>query len=451
MNIVFLFSDEHAASSMGNSGHSVVRTPNLDRLAEKSYTFDNAYCNSPLCTPSRLSMLTGRYPHQIEAWDLGVIADQRRHQTWGHHLGQADYRTVLCGRTHFNGSDRLMGFGHRLLDDLPKWHRSSGRPPARRPNERRSSNSHVTECGLGNHAHTVYDRQVTDLALDFLKQEAASASKQPFLLYCGYMHPHFPLIAPAEFLADYDPNTLELPSTWDRPLDYQHPVIQHLRWAWRNEVPPPESIVRCALASYYALVSALDAQVGRIVNAIDNSPLADNTVIIYTSDHGEMAGHQGIWQKQCFYQPAVQVPLMLRLPANRTETGRVSQNVSLLDILPTLLDLAGRSADLPGRSLLDIARHEADRIDRPVFAEYHHMGMLNAGFMLKKGCHKLCYYVGHSPQLFDLSTDPTESHNLAGTSSLVAKMEAELRLICDPEQVDRQAKVDQARRRSALS
>ena len=164
-----------------------------------------------------------------------------------------------------------------------------------------------------------------------------------------------------------------------------------------------------------------------------------------------MAGHQGIWQKQCFYQPAVQVPLMLRLPANRAETGRVSQNVSLLDILPTLLDLAGRSADLPGRSLLDIARHEADRIDRPVFAEYHHMGMLNAGFMLKSGCHKLCYYVGHSPQLFDLSTDPTESHNLAENSNLVAKMEAELRLICDPEQVDRQAKADQARRRSALS
>ena len=84
MNIVFLFSDEHAASAMGNSGHSVVRTPNLDRLAEKSYTFDNVYCNSPLCTPSRLSMLTGRYLHQIEAWDLGVIADQRRHQTWGY-------------------------------------------------------------------------------------------------------------------------------------------------------------------------------------------------------------------------------------------------------------------------------------------------------------------------------------------------------------------------------
>ena len=199
------------------------------------------------------------------------------------------------------------------------------------------------------------------------------------------------------------------------------------------------------------MVSALDSQIGRIVNAIDSSPLADNTVIIYTSDHGEMAGHQGIWQKQCFYQPSVQIPLMLRLLANYSETGRVSQNVSLLDILPTLLDLAEESADLPGCSLLNIARNQDNRIDRPVFAEYHHMGMLNAGFMLKKGLHKLCYYVGHSPQLFDLRTDPTESYNLASKSNLVSKMVAELRLICNPEEVDRQAKADQVRRQSVLS
>ena len=153
---------------MGNSGHSVVRTPNLDRLAEKKLI--------PLTTPTA----TARYP--------------------------------------------------RLLDDLPKWHRSSGRPPARSPNKRRNSNSHVT-LAITLVPPTI-GRQATDLALDFLKQEATSASKQPFLLYCGYMRPHFPLIAPAEFLADYDPNTFELPSTWNCPLDYQHPVIQHLRWAW---------------------------------------------------------------------------------------------------------------------------------------------------------------------------------------------------------------------------
>ena len=109
MNIVFLFSDEHAGAVMGNSGHPVVQTPHLDRLSEQSYTFDNAYCNSPICTPSRLSLLTGRYPHQIEAWDLGAILE-RQYPTCGDHLTEAGYETVLCGRTHFNGTDRLLGF-----------------------------------------------------------------------------------------------------------------------------------------------------------------------------------------------------------------------------------------------------------------------------------------------------------------------------------------------------
>ena len=172
MNIVFLFSDEHAGSVMGNSGHPVVQTPHLDRLADQSYTFDNAYCNYPICTPSRLSMLTGRYPHQIEAWDLGAIAD-RRYETWGDHLTEADYETVLCGRTHFNGTDRLLGFSHRLLDDLHRWRHTTGRPPRRTSDARRGSNSHVAECGPGDHEHTRYDRNVTDLAVDFLREKAS--------------------------------------------------------------------------------------------------------------------------------------------------------------------------------------------------------------------------------------------------------------------------------------
>ena len=151
------------------------------------------------------------------------------------------------------------------------------------------------------------------------------------------MHPHFPLIAPPEFFSQYDPDTFELPATWNEPLASQHPIIQHHRWAWRNDIPPPESVVRCALASYYRarFISPM-RKFGKILQAIDTSPLREKTVVIYTSDHGEMAGHHGIWQKQCFYEPAVRVPLMLRLPSG--ERRRVAQNVSLVDVLPTLLE-----------------------------------------------------------------------------------------------------------------
>jgi choline-sulfatase len=452
MNIVFLFSDEHTGSVMGNSGHPVVRTPYLDRLAEQSYAFDNAYCNSPICTPSRLSLLTGRFPHQIGAWDLGAIAD-RQYQTWGDYLTEAGYETILCGRTHFNGTDRRLGFSDRLLDDLPRWRNATGRPPRRTPDERRGSNSHVAECGPGEHEHTKYDQNAANLAVDFLHEKAASPDDKPFLLYCGFMHPHFPLIAPPEFFSRYDPDTLELPATWNEPLESQHPIIQHHRWAWRNDIPPPEAVVRCALASYYALVSSLDAQVEKILQAIDTTLLRENTLVIYTSDHGEMAGHHGIWQKQCFYEPAVKVPLMLRLPSG--ETGRVAQNVSLVDVLPTLLEVAGveMPPDLPGDSLLRIARHQANETTRAVFSEYHHMGMLNAGFMLKRGDYKLCHYVGNEPQLFNVDIDPLENDDLASKpeyATIRSEMETALRAVLDPEREDARAKENQRVRRAKV-
>jgi len=449
MNIVFLFSDEHTGTVMGHSGHPVVRTPHLDRLSKQCYTYDNAYCNNPICTPSRLSMLTGRYPHQIEAWDLGAILD-RKYKTWGDYLTEASYETVLCGRTHFNGTDRLLGFSDRLLDDLPRWRNTKGNPPRRTADARRGSNSHVTECGPGDHEHTKYDRKVADLAVEFLHKKAASPSDKPFLLYCGFMHPHFPLIAPPEFYSWYNPNTLDLPDTWNEPLESQHPVIQHHRWAWRNDIPPPEETVRCALASYYALVSSLDAQIGRILEAIDTSQLHENTVVIYTSDHGEMAGSHGIWQKQCFYESAVKVPLMLRLPSG--ETGRVTQNVSLVDVLPTLLEVADleKPSDLPGNSLLEIARHQPGETTRAVLSEYHDRGMLNAGFMLRRGDYKLCHYVGSQPQLFNVDVDPLENDDLALNPEYAAirsEMEDMLHVIVDPDLEDARAKANQRMRR----
>lgn len=433
---------------MGNSGHPVVQTPNLDRLSAQSSVFDNAYCTNPICTPSRLSMLTGRYCHDIEAWDLGTIADPERHRTWGHHL--PDYETVLCGRTHFNGPDRRMGFTHRLLDDLPRWINNSGSPPQRGPEARRGSNSHVAECGPGHHPHTSYDTLATDLAVDYLRGKASTSDAQPFLLYCGFMLPHFPLIAPPDYYDLYDPDEVTLPGSWNEPLDRQHPIIQHHRWSWRNDIPPSEDVVRRATASYYALITYLDAQIGRILDAIDNTSLSKDTVVIYTSDHGEMAGHHGIWQKQCFYEEAVSVPLILRHPSGGSER-RVAQNVSLVDILPTLLDIGGQDipSELPGRSLLEIGDKEKDETTREVFSEYHHMGMLDAGFMLKKGHHKLCHYVGNTPQLFDVREDPLENHDLASDpahAKTLDELDASLRDLIDPEAVNKRCKQNQAAR-----
>ncbi|GAB3410718.1 sulfatase-like hydrolase/transferase [Flindersiella endophytica] len=433
-----MLSDEHAASTLGCYGHPSVQSPNLDRLSERGWTYDNAYCTSPMCVPSRLSLLSGRYVHELGAWDNGVVPDPVTYRTWAHHLRPAGYECVLAGRTHFNGPDRLLGFDRRLSDDLDFWLDHSGRPPRRTADWRRPGNSHVTECGPGDHVHTRHDVTTTDRAIDFLAGRRPDSD--PFLLYVGYMHPHFPLLAPKEFADRYDPADVELPPTWQEPIEGQHPVIAQLRKGFRNDEPIPEEVARRATASYLALVTHLDHQVGRLLAAVD-----DDTVVLYTSDHGEMAGLHGIWQKQCFYEPAVRVPLILRLPGR--EPARIRESVSQLDVLPTLLDLAGLdpAPGLPGRSLLDLPLP-----DRAVFAEYHAQGMLNGGFMLRRGRYKYCAYAGGAePQLFDLDTDPDECIDLAaepGFAAVRQDLHRELLRIADPGEVDARAKSDQAER-----
>lgn len=452
-NIVVIVSDEHVAEATGCYGHPIVETPNLDRLASEGVVYENAYCNSPMCAPSRMSFLSGRYVHEIGAWDNGVIPGPD-YRSWGHHLQAADYESVLVGRTHFNGPDRLLGFSSRLLDDRDGWIDHSGLPPDRSPDWRRGSNSHVTEAGAGDHPNTRHDVATTDLAVEFLQGRSRRDDDGPFLLYVGYMHPHFPLIAPPEFLARYDPQTVPLPPTRRDELAMQHPVIAHLRHAFRNDEPLTVEQEQLATSCYWALVSHLDHQVGRLLAAIDGSPRREDTVIIYTSDHGEMAGHHGIWQKQCFYEPSIRVPMIVRrpesLPGPRMP-ARAGADVSLVDLLPTLRSLAGLppAADLPGLSMLT----ESPLPQRPVFAEYHAQGMTSGGFMIKLGDYKYCTYPGHPPQLFQVRNDPWERHDLAADpawASVRAMLENELQLIVDPVGADQRAKADQARRRDAV-
>ncbi|MBO0708222.1 MAG: sulfatase-like hydrolase/transferase [Candidatus Dormibacteraeota bacterium] len=452
-NILFILSDEHAWNALGCYGHPTVRTPHLDRLSGQGWTFDNAYCNSPMCVPSRLSLLSGRWCWQIGGWDNGIIPDGG-YTTWGHRLSALGYETVLCGRTHFCGSDRLHGFERRLCDDLESWLPECGQAPDRTPGWRRGSNSHVTESGPGEHVQIEYDAEIAERGEAFLRGKARQPGSRPWLLYCGFMHPHFPLIAPPDLYRAYEASPAPAPTGWNAPLDEQHPVIRHLRWSFRNDEPLDPGTQRRATLSYWSLVTQLDRNVGRLLEALDSTSLRDNTAVIYVSDHGEMAGAFGIWQKQCFYEDSVRVPMMMRLPSHLDggdEPGRVPENVSLIDLQPTLLDLArGSDSQAPGASLVGIARARQPAPCRTVFSEYHAQGMLRGGFMVKSGRHKYCYYVGDSPQLYDLERDPREERDLAADRAYVdvrRSLEAGLRRIVDPESVDLAARRDQARRR----
>ncbi|MDF2959538.1 MAG: hypothetical protein K0S39_1273 [Paenibacillus sp.] len=456
-NILIVMSDEHAAHMAGCYGHPEVKTPQMDRLAAQGIRFDNAYCNSPMCVPSRMSFLTGQYAFQVDGWDNGspLRADT---PTFAHYFEASDYETVLCGRMHMVGEDRLHGFGKRLFDDMDSW-KSYNQKPARTPEARRSSNSHVTQCGPGQGSWQQYDAHVADLSLRYLEAKAEFGYAKPWLMVSGFMFPHFPLIAPPEYYQLYDPDKLKLPEWMNERLEDQHPAIRQLRYTFCNDQPVPEETVRKALASYYGLITLVDDYLGRMLDVVDGSSLKENTIVVYISDHGEMAGQHGIWQKQCFYESSVKVPMIIRMPECLGGKS-IKENVSLVDLIPTILELAGIKlpSSLSGRSLLPLI-HDSNKAAAPrvVFSEYHAQGMLHAAFMIKKENYKYNYYAEYpdQPELFQLDTDPGEQVNLAGRAemaSILREMHSELTAIVgDPAEIDARAKRNQAKEGVARS
>ena len=258
-----------------------------------------------------------------------------------------------------------------------------------------------------------------------------TARRPPWLLYVGFFRPHFPLLCEERYFDRYHPDRVEVPDSRDQPIETQHPVVQSAG-ATCNEQPLPEETVRTALAAYYGLVTFTDELIGAVHQAAE---AIDNTIVLYTSDHGESGGAHGMWQKHCFYEHAV-----LMCGPGVAPGGVVSAPVSLVDVLPTLLQISEQEPDpsLPGTMPLATgagSRATAFR-DRPVLSEYHAWGMEHAGYMLRKGDHKLNYYVGHEPELFDLAAGEMTDVAASSAYGSPCRADRELRSIVDPEYVD---------------
>lgn len=455
-NILLIMSDEHAGAAAGCYGSRQVLTPNIDALAARSLVFENAYSTNPICVPARMSFMTGRHTHDINIWDNDSPLSGGT-PTFGSYLQAEGYDTVLCGRSHFVGTGRNFGFSNRLLDDLDHW-KHYDMTSVRREVGLTRGGRFIDDAGQGSNVQIEYDLTATDLAVRYLRTRARHTNGNPWLLYVGYINPHFPLFAPEEYFRMYDPRSIALSPTWNQQLGDQHPAIRQLRRFGLYETPD-EKIQRSALCAYYGLVSFVDDLVGRLVSAVQESKSLEDTVIIYMSDHGEMAGSHGLWQKCCFYEPSVRVPLIMHVPGAHPK--RVRENVSLIDILPTLVDLSGgeapRPADLDtdrttavenghlGESLLAVAERNTFG-ERTVFSQYHANGSLDGYFMAKRGHLKYNYYVGHEPELYNVAADPEEVHDLAHDSEArepAERMHSILTGWLNPEEVDRAAKRNQ--------
>ena len=449
-NLLYIHSDQHSPHVTGCYGNDLVDTPNLDRLAASGVMFDNVYCCSPICVPSRMSMLSGRHPYQNEVWTNEHALDSRI-PTIAHAMGAAGYQPELVGRMHAVGPDQLHGYAARFVGD----HGANfpGNPGPERGILSVTAGPHhlsLERSGPGQSAYQVHDEDVTAVTIARLNrlgvQKRAGLLKQPFSISVGLMLPHPPYVARQE---DYDryADSMPLPGKSASPPDEQHPFLRWWRQSTGIEVMD-NSEVRRARAAYAGLVHRTDAMIGQILHALVENGLDDNTLIIYTSDHGDMQGEHGLFWKHVFYEESVRVPLILSWPGRIPPQQRCQQVVSALDVAATMLD-AMEAPSLPnsaGRSFLSQIEglHEVPAWENVAFSEYctDKFGPPEGAYhrMIRREEWKYIHYHEHPSQLFNLREDPDELFDRSddpGCRSIQQDLRGEVLRDWDPELVRR--------------
>ena len=412
-NILLIMSDQHSPHVLGCAGDKVVRTPTLDRLAERGVHFTNAYCGNPLCVPSRMTFLTSRHCSDIRVWTNGCRL-QSDIPTFVHYLVNAGYETILCGRMHFVGSDQRHGFERRIIGDV---HPKLEHIPLSTTGQTADG---VKVAGPGHTAYSCYDEEVTKVCCQFLDSWDRSPGDRPFFLTVGYVLPHCPYIAPKRLFDEYF-DKVGAPQLPDGYHDSLHPFMR----SWREHRKVDELTdeqVRTARAAYHGLVTLMDELIGDIISALSKTHFGEDTLIIYTSDHGEMAGEHGMWWKSSFYEGSVGVPLIISWPGHLAEGRTTAKITSLLDIGPTLTELVGGSpmSHVSGRSLMGFLTGDGGVPDwhDVAFAESGGLRDDAPGRMIRRGPWKLNYYHGYEhPQLFNLESDPEEWNDLGSDES----------------------------------
>ncbi len=455
-NLLIVMVDQMAAKAVGCYGHPIVKTPNIDRLARRGVRFSNAYATSPICIPARAALATGRYPHQTGYWD-NVFAYDGRVKGWGHRLQDSGHRFTSIGKLHYEGEEHPTGIDEQILPmhvfgggDIFGLEREN-------PPPRPQSASVAREVLVGDSQYTRYDNKITDLTEDWFAKRANQQGDKPWVLFSSFIAPHFPLTVPQEYIDLYDISDIEL---YDKQLDVSGKLADWwnlFRFGYNfDDYFENDDHRRRALLHYYALCSFADENVGRVVKALEATGQAEDTTLLFLSDHGDHMGARGLWGKSTMFEESANVPMIL-VDRDLPQGTICDTPVSLVDIYHTALDAVGERLTkedraLPGKSLLDIAQAPYDP-ERVVFCEYHASCAPTGLMMLRRGRYKYIHYTHHGAQLFDLERDPDEEHDLApdpACSATLEAFEAELRKFVDPEAVDAAAKRDQYKRLEEL-
>ena len=436
-NILWLCTDQQRFDTIRALGNSGIRTPNLDQLCADGVAFTHAYCQSPVCTPSRASFLTGRYPRTTGCRQNGqqMPADELLLPRL---FADAGYRCGLAGKLHLASCSD--GKIEARIDDgyHDFWWSHHPQPDWANAN---AYTAWLTEKGLKwedlyeqppsgspywKHGIPAEHHQTTwcaEMAVKFIHENA----RVPWFFSFNCFAPHHPFDPPAEYLAHYAPEAMPLPKTRKGELENK-PTFQQLDAEWAHNEPGgfhsgamTDRDRRETVAAYWAMCEHIDHEVGRILNALDETGQRDNTLVIFMSDHGEMLGDHGLWFKgPHFYEEAVRVPLIMRWPRHYRAGHQVDGLVELIDLAPTLLEAAGIPLPpdrLQGKSLTTQLTGSANPHHHrdAVFSEYYNSWTHADAYatMLRTETEKIVIYHGTGQgELYDLENDPDEFENL---------------------------------------
>ena len=452
-NILVIMSDEHNASVLGCYGNSIIHTPNLDRLAGQGILFERAYTNSPLCVPSRLAFTAGKYASRIGAWNNDCRLPASDYPSLPRIMNAAGYESFLCGKMHYDTERR---YGFTEIGHIGNQGQMSGHGSRREADDLKASGNlseRFEEFHPGNGPGMKHDLRVVAGATEFLAHR--QPPDKPFFLVCGFITPHFPLIVPQSYWDSYK-GKVPMPLLPPGHLQSQALNYQHLRAGFQMQNVPPET-VRKGRELYYGLTQWMDEQVGTILDALKSSGMAENTIVIYTTDHGENLGEHGLWWKNSMYENAARIPLIVSWPSRWKGGQRRVGACSMVDLVRTIADLGG--ADVPGdwngASMCRWMDSAATPWKDTAVSEYYAHNIASGFVMLRTGRYKYIYHTAadekHTAQreLYDLEADPGEFTNLAGQKQYdetIQRLHAKLlqELGEDPEKTEKRCRADLA-------
>jgi len=456
-NILVIMMDQLSALALRRYGGYTAKTPNLDRLANESTVFQNAYSNSPLCAPARFVFMSGQLPSRIGAYD-NAAEFHSEIPTFAHYLRLQGYQTALSGKMHFIGADQLHGFESRLTTDIYPadfgW-----TPDAEHPDQRFDWWMHnmlsVKQAGVAEYTNQLeFDDETGHRSVQKLYDLARQGDPRPFCLVTSFTHPHDPYAARQRYWDRYREDEIQMPTVPAMSFEALDPHSRRLyKAAATDQYEINEEDVRNARHAYFANIAYLDDWIGDLLRTLEDTGQLDSTAILLTSDHGDMVGERGLWYKMSFFEWSSRVPLILRLPGEQGGR-RVQTPVSLLDVLPTLVDIAADggepvayAAPVDGESLLPLL---SDDERRTVYGEYMGEGTVSPLIMIRRDQYKYVHCDADPPQLFDLADDPNELHNLADDpdhAELASRLAAEVSARWDLENLRRAVIASQHRRR----